>query len=433
MNKGAKIFNKKKKLILGGNMLLSKNPEMILPNYWPSYFLKSNKTNVWTLDNKKYLDMMCYVGQNTLGYNNPEIDNEVIKSIRLGNMTTLNSLEEIKLTEELLKIHQWADMAKFARSGGEANALAIRIARASTGKDHVAICGYHGWHDWYLSVNLKDKNSLNEHLLPGLEPLGVPLKLKNTTHAFTYGKIQELYKIIKKHDLAAVKMEVSRSSLPDINFLNEVRDLTAKKKIILIFDECTSGFRRNNGGLHLTTNVNPDMAMFGKALGNGYAITSVIGKSKIMSKAKTSFISSTFWSERIGFVAGIKTLKTMKKLKSWNKLIKSGQYINDQWSKLSKKYSLQINISGIESITQFSFKKNNNLYKTFITQELLKENILGSNLIFLNIYHDRKKINFYIKKLDKIFMKIKDYEDSGFKIKLLKGKQSKVSFKRLTD
>ena len=426
------LYKRAKKIILGGNMLVSKNPDMILPEYWPSYFHKTKKTHVWTKD-KKYLDMMCYVGQNTLGYNHSDIDSEVIKKIKLGNMSTLNSPEEVELAEELLKIHNWANMVKFARSGGEANAMAIRIARAASRKDNVAICGYHGWHDWYLSVNLKNKNDLNDHLLPGLKPIGVPKKLMNTTHAFNYGDINQVYRIIKKYDVGAIKMEVGRSSLPDINFLNEVRELTIKKKIILIFDECTSGFRRNFGGLHLTTKVNPDMAMFGKALGNGYAITAVIGKSKFMEKAKKSFISSTFWSERIGFVAGIRTLKTMQKIKSWNELIESGKYINQQWKKLSKKYDLPIYISGIESITQFSFNRDNNLYKTYITQELLKKNILGSNLIFLNIYHSKKIIDYYINELDKIFHKIKQFDESKNKRKILAGKISKISFKRLTD
>jgi glutamate-1-semialdehyde 2,1-aminomutase len=428
-----KLYIKAKKIILGGNMLLSKNPDVILPDYWPSYFYKTNKTHVWGDDKKKYLDMMCYVGQNTLGYNNSSVDKEVIKKIKLGNMSTLNSTEEVELAEELLKTHKWAGMAKFARSGGEANALAVRIARASSKKDHIAICGYHGWHDWYLSVNLKNKNNLNQHLIPGLEPLGVPKYLKNTVHPFSYGNIHQLYSIIKKFDLAAVKMEVGRSTLPNIEFLNEVRELTNKKKIILIFDECTSGFRRTKGGLHLATNINPDIAMFGKALGNGFAITAVIGKTNFMEGAKKSFISSTFWTERVGFVAGLKTLKTMQKLKSWEQLIKSGKYMNEQWSKLSQKYDLPIRISGIESITQFTFEKNHNLYKTFVTQELLKKNILGSSLIFLNIHHTKKVIDSYIKELDKIFYKIKEFEESKFKKKLLIGQISKNTFKRLTD
>ena len=178
---------------------------------------------------KKYLDMMCYVGQNSLGYNNTYVDRAVINAIKDGNMTSLNSFEEIELSELLCKIHPWANVSKFCRSGGEANALAIRIARAAAKNDKVAVCGYHGWHDWYLSINLKNKNNLNQHLLPGLEPIGVPKNLKNTVFTFNYGDINKLHKLIKKEKIGVIKMEVTRSSLPDISFLKEVRELANKK------------------------------------------------------------------------------------------------------------------------------------------------------------------------------------------------------------
>lgn len=434
MNTGAKLYKKNKKKILGGNMLLSKNPEMILPDYWPAYYKKSNGINIWDLSNNKYLDMMCYVGQNTLGYNNSHVDKSVTDAIKSGNMTTLNSYEEIKLSELLIELHPWAQMAKFCRSGGEANALAIRIARAAAKKENIAICGYHGWHDWYLSVNLKNKNNLNDHLLPGLVPLGVPKKLANTAFPFKYGDIKQLKELIKKKEIGIIKMEVGRSELPNIEFLKEVRNLATKNKIVLIFDECTSGFRRNLGGLHMITGVYPDISMFGKALGNGYAITAVIGRGSIMSKANNSFISSTFWSERIGFVAALATINFMKKNKTWKFLISSGKYLNEKWKKLSQKYELPIKISGIESITQFNFNlKDDHYYKNFITQEMLKKKILATNLIFLNINHNRKIIDKYIKNLEPIFEKIKHIQTFGKKKYFLKGKKSKLTFSRLTD
>ena len=174
-----------------------KRPEMFLPDYWPTYFNKAKGINVWDLNNKKYIDMIFAVGQSTLGYANSEIDQEVKKAINNGNMSTLNTSEEVKLAQNLLKLHPWAGMTKFARSGGEANAIAIRIARAASKKDHVAICGYHGWHDWYLSINLKSKNNLKDHLLPGLEPLGVPKTLRNTVHAFKNNNMKDLTNICK--------------------------------------------------------------------------------------------------------------------------------------------------------------------------------------------------------------------------------------------
>jgi len=269
--------------------------------------------------------MICAVGQSILGYSSKKLNSKIIKSIKMGNMTTLNCPEEVELSKRLLSLHPWAQMTKFARSGGEANAMAIRIARAASKKDGIAICGYHGWHDWYLSVNLGGKNKLSKHLLKGLEPAGVPKLLKNTVFPFTYGNYDELLKIVKNKNIGTIKMEVSRGSLPDVSFLKKVRKLANKKKIILIFDECTSGFRQCLGGLHMKYKVYPDIAMFGKALGNGFAITSVIGKKAIMQKAGNSFISSTFWTERIGFTAGIETLKLMNEKKSWKKIIISGK------------------------------------------------------------------------------------------------------------
>ena len=427
------LWKKAKKKILGGNLLLSKRPEMFLPDYWPTYFKKAKGINVWDLNNKKYIDMIFAVGQSTLGYANSEVDQEVKKTIKNGNMCTLNSSEEVKLAQNLLKLHPWAGMTKFARSGGEANAIAIRIARAAAKKDHVAICGYHGWHDWYLSINLKSKNNLKDHLLPGLEPLGVPKTLRNTVHAFENNNMKDLTNICKKFDVGVVKIEIARNELPNINFLKKVRNFCTKNKIILIFDECTSGFRNNLGGIHLTTGVNPDIAMFGKALGNGYAITAVIGKTKVMKSAEESFISSTFWTEKIGFVAANKTIEVMKKKKTYQYVKKNGDYINKKWIELSQKLDLNIKVKGIGSITSFEFKNNNQLYKTFITQEMLKYGYLASNLIYLSTLHNQKVIDKYIYFLTKVFKQIKKHSIAKKKYRILKGKISHSTFKRLTD
>jgi len=433
MNKGQKLYISAKKIILGGNMLLSKRPEMFLPELWPAYFSKAQGINVWDLNKIRYTDMICAVGQSILGYSNKKLDLKITKSIKMGNMTTLNCPEEVELTKKLLSLHPWAQMAKFARSGGEANAMAIRIARAASKKDEVAICGYHGWHDWYLSVNLRGKNKLSKHLLKGLEPAGVPKSLKDSVYPFTYGNYEELLKIVNNKNIGTIKMEVSRGGLPDVAFLKKVRKLATKKKIILIFDECTSGFRQCLGGLHMKYKIYPDIAMFGKALGNGFAITSVIGKKAIMQKAANSFISSTFWTERIGFVAGVETLKLMDKKKSWKTIVKNGKYFNLRIKRLALKYDLDLKITGIESITFFNFiSKKNIAYKTFITQEMLKKKYLASNLIYLSIYHTKKIIDKYMKDLDPVFKKISSFEKNNTNIKkFIKNKVCHQTFQRL--
>jgi glutamate-1-semialdehyde aminotransferase len=432
MKKGQKLYKQAKKVILGGNMLFSKRPELFLPDQWPTYFSKAKGTHVWDLENKKYLDMICTPGPNILGYSNNEIDNEVIKYVKKGNMTTFNCPEEVSLAKKITKIHPWSKMVKFTRSGGEANAISIRIARAASKKDKIAVCGYHGWHDWYLSINLSGKNNLKEHLLPGLNPDGVPKNLKQTVFPFNYNDIESLQKILKKHDIGTIKMEVARYSKPNIEFLKEVRKIANKKKIVLIFDECTTGFRRNMGGLHLSTGVEPDMAMFGKAIGNGYAINAIIGKKKVMEAAEESFISSTFWTERIGYVAGNTTIELMENLKPWKNLIKMGKIYKDGCLKLAKKYDINLDVTGIDTINYLNFEKNKNqIYKTFITQEMLKSKILSSNLIYLNICHKKNHIDSFLKKLDEIFKKIKKIEIKGNLKSHLKGPVSHNTFKRL--
>ncbi len=431
---GQKLWKKANKAILGGNSLLSKNPNLFLPNKWPTYFSKSKGCKVWDLNNKVYTDMsLMGVGTNILGYCNREVDNAVKKAIKKGNLTTLNCPEEVFLAEKLLSMHPWAKKVKFARTGGEANAIAIRIARSATNRKNVAFCGYHGWHDWYLSANIKNKKNLDEHLIPGLEPVGVPSNLRNTSFGFQYNNIDQLKKLIYEKNIGVIKMEVSRSTQPNIKFLKKVRDIATKKNIVLIFDECTSGFRQCFGGLHKLININPDMAIFGKALGNGYAITAILGKESVMDSAKKSFISSTFWTERIGPVAALKTLEIMEREKSWKRISYLGEKVFLIWKKLSKKHSLKINISGLPSLAKFSFDSENSLaYKTFITQEMLKHKFLAADGVYLSTSHNEKILKKYSEYLDEIFYKISKCENGNLNISnILKHPISYITFKRL--
>ncbi len=433
LSEGQKLWGRAKRIIPGGNMLLSKRPELFLPNGWPTYFSKTDGCKVWDLDDKEYTDM-CYmgVGTNILGYSNKAVDEAVRNCINLGNMSSFNCPEEVYLAEKLVAMHSWADMVRFARTGGEANAIAIRIARASTGRDKIAICGYHGWHDWYLATNLKDDKNLDEHLLSGLEPSGVPKCLNGTVLSFSYNNLSQLKNIIEKHDLAAVKMEVERNFPPAPGFLEGVRELCDQNDIALIFDECTSGFRETYGGLHLKYKVMPDMAIFGKALGNGYAITSIIGKEELMQAAQKTFISSTFWTERIGPTAALKVLELMQKEKSWETITSLGIYLREGWKKLAENNNLKINISGIPALSTFQIVSNfSKEYKTFISQEMLKVGYLASTACYLSTSHNKKIIDSYLEQLDPIFKKISTFEEDGNIRSHLKYPVCHSGFKRL--
>lgn len=408
LGQGQKLWKRAKTVIPGGNMLLSKRAEMFLPDGWPAYFDEAKGCTVKDLDGRSYIDMSIMgIGTNSLGYGNDEVDNAVQEVVRKGNMSTLNAPEEVYLAERLLQLNPWAQMARFARTGGEANAIAVRIGRAASGRDGVAVCGYHGWHDWYLAANLSSDDSLDGHLLPGLSPVGVPRNLEGSVYTFAYNDFQALKDLVEMKQIGVIKMEVQRNFAPSRDFLQKVRELATANSIVLIFDECTSGFRETFGGLHLKYGVEPDMAMFGKALGNGYAVTAVVGKDSVMQAAQNTFISSTFWTERIGSAAALATLSVMEKVESWKTITALGEYATRGWAALAASHHLNIQVSGLASLASFSFQSSSNLeYKTLITQEMLKKGYLASNSFYASTAHSEEIIDSYLAALDDVFATI---------------------------
>lgn len=409
MNKNKILWNKALLKIPSGNSFLSKNPSRYKSKDWPEYFSKSKGSIVWDLNGKKYYDFAFMgVGTNILGYTNYRVDNAVIKKIKEGNMSTLNCPEEVMFAEKLLKLHPWAKMAKFAKTGAEANAIAIRLSRAFNKKNKIIVCGYHGWHDWYLSAKYSKDNYLDTHLFPSLKTEGVPTFLKKQIYSTKYNDFESLKKITKKDsDISCIIMEVERDQKPNEGYLKSIRSLCNRNNICLIFDECTTGFRDVNGGIHLKYGVNPDLAMFGKAIGNGYSIASIIGKKSIMMKSNKSFISSTFWSERIGYVAGIATLNEMSRIKSWNIISQKGRKIKELLSLAAHKNKIGIKFKGLDALIKFDLTNSKiKDYEAFITKEMLKKGFLATNSIYVSISHSDSLIKKYVKEMDAIFKKL---------------------------
>ncbi|HZX40978.1 MAG TPA: aminotransferase class III-fold pyridoxal phosphate-dependent enzyme, partial [Myxococcaceae bacterium] len=282
---GQRLYARAKQILPGGAQLLGKRAEMYLPDLWPAYYSRASGCEVWDLDGRHYLDFtMVGIGASTLGYADPDVEKAVIDAVKSGPMCTLNPPEDVSLAELLLELHPWADMVSYARSGGEVMAKAVRIARAATGRDEIAFCGYHGWHDWYLSVNLGGGDGLQGHLLPGLEPNGVPRGLAGTTHPFAYGDLDALRKIVEArgNKLAAIVMEPVRGAGRIPGFLEGAREIATKNGSVLLFDEITAGFRMNTGGVHLVYGIEPDMATYAKALSNGFAMAAIVGRRPVM-------------------------------------------------------------------------------------------------------------------------------------------------------
>mgnify|MGYP001482062874 CR=1 FL=1 len=432
--KGQKLWVKAKTLIPTGNQLLSKRIERYLPENWPSYYKKAKGCKVWDLNSNKYYDFaQMGVGSCVLGYANYYVNRAVRKAISNGSMATLNSYEEVELAEKLVSLHAWADMARFSRTGGEACSIAVRIARAASGKDKVAFCGYHGWHDWYISSNIEDSKNLNSQLLTGLKPNGVPIQLKGNTLPFMYNDIDSLKNITENNkDIGVIIMEPQRTQKMSIKFLKEVRKIATKIGAILIFDEVTSGFRINNGGIHLTTGIDPDMAVFGKALGNGFPISAIIGKKDIMTAAQTSFISSTFWTERIGFTAALKTLEIIDKKKIYNNLIDYGNQVTDAWEESAIKNNINIKVTGIPPLRYFTFVNDNpEETQTYYTQEMLKKGFLAGSSVYATNAYSNRIIRKYKESMMGIFDKINYYNSKGNLIEKLEGPVIEKGFKRL--
>lgn len=430
---GQKLWKRAKRIIPGGNMLLSKRAEMFLPEHWPAYFSKAKGCRVWDLDGREYLDMSIMgIGTNILGYGHPEVDEAVLRTVAAGNMATFNCPEEVYLAERLVALHPWAEMVRLARTGGEANAVAIRIARAASGRDKVAICGYHGWHDWYLAANLGDEQNLAGHLLPGLDPKGVPQNLRGSVLPFQYNDFAELEALVANHEIGVIKMEVSRNMGPEKGFLEKVRQLATAKGIVLVFDECTSGFRETFGGLHKKYGVEPDLALFGKALGNGYAITAIVGRRAVMEAAQTTFISSTFWTERIGPSAAIATLDAMERMKSWETITATGSQIKQRWDALGTQHGVALDLWGLPALAGFTIRSPRALeYKTLITQEMLKQGILAANSVYVCTEHTQDVVDRYFETLEPLFALISECEDGRPVEPLLEGPVCHAGFKRL--
>ncbi len=428
---------KAKKCIPGMTQLLSKRPDQFSYGVWPGYYSKAEGVQIWDLDGNRYIDMsISGIGANVLGYADPDVDSAVRNAIAHGTSCTLNCPEEVELAELMCDLHSWADMARFARTGGEAMAIAVRIARAATGKDTVAFCGYHGWHDWYLAANLGTENALGEHLLPGLNPSGVPRGLAGTALPFRYNHLEDLEVIVDEHaeTIGAIIMEPIRSEHPIPGFIEGVRALADRINAVLIFDEISAGFRLSAGGAHLVIHsVTPDVAVFSKALGNGYPVASIIGRDAVMEAAQQTFISSTYWTERIGPVAALATIHKFRKHNVAKHLVHVGELIQEGWREASGETGLDIAIGGIPPLSHFVFQGNKALtLKAYFVQLMLERGFLASNLFYAMYAHSHEHVDQYLNAVRESFTEISHALASNDIEKKLEGDPASAGFKRLT-
>lgn len=434
--KGQDLYRRAKKLIPGGTQLLSKRPELFLPDQWPSYFSKARGVEVTDVDGNTYVDMsMMAIGACVLGYADPDVDGAVKAAIDAGSASTLNAPEEVELAELLCELHPWAGMVRYARAGGEAMMMAVRIARAKSGRDKVAFSGYHGWCDWYLAANLADEAALDGQLMPGLDPAGVPRGLKGTALPFHYNRLDQLKAIVDANhgELGAIVMEPQRGQAPDPGFLESVRDIATEIGAVLIFDEVTTGWRMTDGGIHMLLGVNPDIAVFAKAMANGYPMAAIIGAVPVMEAAQSTFISSTNWTERVGTVAALATIRKYRREHVAEHLKMIGNLMFDGWKSAAAKTGIALHTEGLPSLTHFGFEHPDEpLLTTLFTQDMLERGYLAYSQFKPSFAHQPAHVAEYMKAVESSFAMIAAAIGAGDYASRLKGPCARRGFYRLT-
>jgi len=433
---GAELYAEAVRLIPGGTQLLSKRPELQAPGQWPAYYQEARGCEVIDADGRHFYDFLHNgVGSCLLGYAHPEVTAAVVRRIRAGSMCTLNNPEEVELARALVELHPWAGRVRYARSGGEALAVAVRIARASTRRDVVLFCGYHGWSDWYLAANLADDQALDGHLLPGLAPLGVPRGLRGTALPFRYNDGESLRALVDRHraEIAAIVMEPTRDVEPLSEFLPEVRQLCDDCGARLIFDEVTAGFRLHRGGAHLRYGIEPDVAVFAKALGSGHPIAAIIGSASVMQAAEATFISSTYWTEGCGPAAALATLDVMRRVNVPAHVARIGERFRQGCLAAAQRRDLPLRITGHTALNYLAFEHPaGQALMTLFTVRMLAHGFLAGSCFYPTLAHESAHVDAFLAALDVVFDELAESLHKGDTVARIGGRVRQTGFARLT-
>jgi glutamate-1-semialdehyde 2,1-aminomutase len=432
------LYERARRRLPGGTQLLSKRPEMFAPGQWPAYYREARGCSVWDTDGRRYLDFSINgIGACLLGFRDPDVTRAVQRRVALGSMCTLNPPEELELADLLCALHPWAECVRFARCGGEIGAVAVRIARATTGRSKIALCGYHGWQDWYLAANLGPDDALGGHLLPGLAPAGVPAELRGTALTFAFNDLAGFQALMAAHgdELACVIMEPARQDLPQPGFLQAVRAETQRRGVLLVFDEITIGFRIRVGGVHRDLGVCPDLAIFAKALGNGHPMAAVLGTAAAMDGAHHSFISSTYWTEAVGPAAALAAVRKMQRVDLPRHLAWAGAAVKGIWQRTAAAAGVAVRVSGgFPCMAHLRFEHPEaQAVRTLYTQEMLRRGILAGPGFYPTLAHTERELDVFEKAAGDVFAELAAAIRTESIMARLRGPVAHSGFRRLVD
>ena len=368
-SKSTLLLEQTEHIIPLGSQTFSKSRVNFPVGQAPLFVTHAEGCQIWDVDGNQYIDFINGLLSVTLGYQNPLVDKAVIQQLQKGVTFSLPHTLEREVAELIVELVPCAEMVRFGKNGTDATSAAIRLSRAYTGKDHIAVCGYHGWQDWYIGSTSRN--------------LGVPKSTQELTHTFTYNDLDSLRRIFEEHNdqIAAVILEPMNTTEPSPGFLSGIRELCDKHGAVMVFDETITGFRFAKGGAQSLFNVIPDLATFGKGMSNGFPLSAVTGRKEIMKVMNDIFFSGTFGGETLSLAASKAVLEEIKADRVIPKLIETGQRILDEVNRLIQKHQVKwLQISGHPtwSLLAFSNTEHYSLWqiKTFFMQEMLKRGIL---------------------------------------------------------
>ena len=427
------LFGRARELIAGQTQLLSRHPTLHAFGVSPVYAESAKGCRFRDVDGNEYIDMCGGTGVVYLGYCHPTVDAAAVEQIRKGIAYPVNSPLEIELAELLIEAVPCAEMVRYAKGGGDANAVAIRLARCYTGRDKVLFCGYHGWHDWYLAANLEQADNLDGHLLPGVPVGGVPKALAGTAIPFAYNDLDDLRRKLEANrgQVACIIMEAARSYQPEQGFLEGVRELADAHEVVLIFDEVVTGFRYARGGAQQYFGVVPDMATFGKAIGNGYPIAAIVGRRDIMSSITASFVSSSYWSEPASMAAAIAIQKLIRDEDVIGHIWRMGERYQEGLLKIGRDFDVPLYVEGLPPVFHIGFKVDSpGKHVTLITQEMAKRGVHTIGGCYIMYAHQPDDIDYVLAMLREVAPTLREAIQKGNVDGLLEVPEGRLVFKK---
>jgi len=428
INKSNEIYEKAKKIIPSGTQTFSKGVTQFVEGFAPKYIKKGKGAYTWDVDGNKYLDYVMACHPIILGYADSDVNRAVIEQLEMGSTFSLMSELEVDVAELLIEAIPCAEAVRYGKNGADATTVGVRIARAVTGRDHVAYCGYHGWHDWYIATT--DLNS------------GVPTFNNSLAHAFAYNNLNSLDKIFKQYpnQVALVIMEPLTILEPKDNFLEEVKRITHDNGALLMFDEVMTGFRFAFGGAQELTGVTPDLAAFAKAISNGIPLSAIVGKKEYMFALEKTFFSFTYGGECLGLAAAKACIPKLKREKVPDHLWKVGVRLKKGFNDLAEKYDLFdfVHCIGYPCRTIISFD-GRGIYeplemKSFFQQEMIRRGVLWAAYHALTYSHKDEEIDYTLNCYEDVMRLFKGVVDNRKNLRpLIEGIPVKPVFRKVAD